>query len=87
MPPAIGASPSKKYEEAAKLTAGDTTCEWCPAIHFYLGNSYDNMYRPARKGEAANDEFLNKAVENYKIASERADGRDRAEALAGAWTS
>jgi tetratricopeptide (TPR) repeat protein len=38
-----------KYEEAiaqdAKLT---------PA-YFYLANSYDNLYKPAKKGEAAND--------------------------------
>ena len=61
----------QKYEEAEKLTAGDTACEWCPAIAFYLGNSYDNMYRPARKGEAANDALLQKAVDNYKLASER----------------
>ena len=60
-----------KYEEAAQLTAGDASCEWCPAIYFYLANSYDNMYRPARKGEAANDELLNKAIENYKLASEK----------------
>ncbi len=60
-----------KYEEAAQMTANDTTCEWCPAIYFYLGNSYDNMYRPARKGEAANDALLAKAVENYKLASEK----------------
>jgi tetratricopeptide (TPR) repeat protein len=60
-----------KYQEAAELTAGDATCEWCPAIYFYLGNSYDNLYRPARKGEPANDELLNKAVENYKLASEK----------------
>jgi tetratricopeptide (TPR) repeat protein len=61
----------EKYEEAAQLTANDASCEWCPAIHFYLGNSYDNMYRPARKGEPANDELLNKAIEHYKLASER----------------
>jgi len=60
-----------KYEEAAQLTAGDTTCEWCPAIYFYLGNSYDNMYRPARKGEPANDALMQKAVDNYKLASEK----------------
>jgi tetratricopeptide (TPR) repeat protein len=60
-----------KYEEAAQLAAGDPTCEWCPAIYFYLGNAYDNLYRPARKGEPANDELLNKAVENYKLASEK----------------
>jgi tetratricopeptide (TPR) repeat protein len=62
---------ANKYEEAAQLTAGDESCQWCPAIYFYLANSYDNMYRPARKGEPANDEFLNKAVENYKLASEK----------------
>lgn len=61
----------QKYEEAEKLTAGDTSCEWCPAIYFYLGNSYDNMYRPARKGEPNNDALLQKAVDNYKLASEK----------------
>ena len=60
-----------KYEEASRLTANDTTCEWCPAIYFYLANSYDNMYRPARKGEEANDALMQKAVENYKLASEK----------------
>src|SRR5688500_9326279 len=59
------------YEEAAELTASDPACEWCPAIYFYLGNSYDNMFRPARKGEPANDELMQKAVNNYKLASEK----------------
>lgn len=61
----------EKYEEAAAMTAADPTCEWCPAIYFYLGNSYDNMYRPARKGEPENDALLAKAVDNYKLASEK----------------
>jgi tetratricopeptide (TPR) repeat protein len=60
-----------KYEEARDLTEGDAACEWCPAIYFYLGNSYDNMYRPARKGEPANDALMQKAVDNYKLASEK----------------
>ena len=60
-----------KYEEAAELTGDDPACEWCPAIYFYLGNSYDNMFRPARKGEPANDELMQKAVNNYKLASEK----------------
>jgi tetratricopeptide (TPR) repeat protein len=60
-----------KYEEAARLTQSDASCEWCPAIYFYLGNSYDNMYRPARKGEPANDALMQKAVDNYKLASEK----------------
>ena len=62
---------ANKYEEAAEMTANDSACQWCPAIYFYLANSYDNLYRPARKGEAANDELLNKAVANYKLASEK----------------
>jgi len=39
--------------------------------YFYLANSYDNLYKPSRKGEAANDAFLTKAVQNYKLAVER----------------
>ncbi len=36
--------------------------------YFYLGNSYDNLYKPSRKGEAENDAYLPKAVENYRKA-------------------
>lgn len=39
--------------------------------YFFLGNSYDQMYKPARKGEAENDSYLPKAVENYKKAIEK----------------
>jgi tetratricopeptide (TPR) repeat protein len=53
-----------KYEEAVaqdpKLTP----------VYFYLANSYDNLYKPARKGEAENDAYLTKAVEFYKKAGE-----------------
>jgi tetratricopeptide (TPR) repeat protein len=55
----------QEYEQASKLNPGNG------AIYFYLGNSYDQLYRPARKGEPANDELLNKAIENYKLASEK----------------
>jgi tetratricopeptide (TPR) repeat protein len=39
--------------------------------YFYLGNSYDNLYKPSRKGEAQNDEYLNKAIDNYKKAADK----------------
>ena len=38
--------------------------------YFYLANSYDNLYRPTRKGEPENDRYLQLAVENYKKATE-----------------
>ena len=62
---------AEEYEKAVQMTATDASCTWCPAIYFYLGNSYDNMYLPARKGEPANDEMLHKAIANYKLASEK----------------
>jgi tetratricopeptide (TPR) repeat protein len=55
-----------KYEEA--IAADPNLTE----AYFFLGNSYDNLYRPARRGEAANDELLTKAVSNYKRAAESA---------------
>ena len=53
------------YEEALKADPDLTTA------YFYLGNSYDNLYKPARQGEAENDAFLQKAIENYQLAAEK----------------
>jgi predicted Zn-dependent protease len=39
--------------------------------YFYLGNCYDNMFKPSRKGEAQNDEYLKKAVENYRKCADK----------------
>ncbi len=58
-----------KYEEALAGCApdgGDCTDLSLVASYFYLANSYDNLYRPARRGEANNDELLTKAIDNYK---------------------
>jgi len=65
---------SVKYEEAvAADPAGElNSCGTSPGcVYFYLANSYDNLYRPARKGEPNNDALLTKAVEHYKLASEK----------------
>jgi tetratricopeptide (TPR) repeat protein len=54
------------YEEALKQDPSMTD------LYFFLGNSYDNLYRPAKKGDPTNDSYLTKAVENYKRGSEQA---------------
>lgn len=41
------------------------------SAYFYLANSYDNIYKPSRKGEAANDDLLKKAVENYRKCADK----------------
>lgn len=57
---------AEKYAEAIELNPenGD--------LYFYLGNSFDNMYRPTRRGEANNDSYLEKAIANYRLGAERA---------------
>ena len=39
-------------------------------VYFFLGNSYDNLYKPSLKGEAENDANLTKAVQYYQKATE-----------------
>jgi tetratricopeptide (TPR) repeat protein len=41
------------------------------SAYFYLANSYDNLFKPSRKGEAANDEYLKKAIENYRKCADK----------------
>ena len=63
-----------KYEEAVAADPNGelNSCGASPGcVYFFLANSYDNMYRPARKGEPNNDAYLTKAVANYKLASEK----------------
>jgi len=57
-----------KYEEAIAVSPESPEAV---TAYFFLGNSYDNLYTPARKGEADNDAFLTKAIENYRISAER----------------
>ena len=49
------------FEEAPELVVA----------YFYLGNSYDNLYRTTRRGERENDELLEKAIANYRLAAEK----------------
>jgi Flp pilus assembly protein TadD len=56
------------YEASVQAAPDDPNIA---TAYFYLGNSYDNLYKPSRKGEAANDELLNKAVQNYQTAAEK----------------
>jgi predicted Zn-dependent protease len=62
-----------KYTEAIDLCRGsnpDCTDQDLDAAYFFLANSLDNQYRPARRGEPANDGLLTKAIENYKKSAE-----------------
>ena len=53
-----------RYEDALAADSGRTEA------FFFLANSYDNLYKPSRAGEAENDAYMQKAIENYKKAAE-----------------
>jgi len=55
------------YEEAIQ-SAPDTQA--AHQAYFFLGNSYDQQFKPSKKGEAENDAMLTKAVDNYAKAAE-----------------
>ena len=54
-----------KYETA--LAADPERSE----IYFYLGNSYDNMFKASHLGEAENDSYIQKAISNYEKSAEK----------------
>jgi predicted Zn-dependent protease len=68
---------AQNYNEAAaryqEVIADASTASDPNLVHayFFLGNSYDNQYKPSRKGEAENDALLTKAIENYKLAADK----------------
>ena len=63
---------AQDYKKAAGLY--EATLKEDPNLgmaYFFLGNSYDNMYRPSKKGEPENEALLTKAVENYRLCAEK----------------
>lgn len=56
---------SAKYEAA--LASDPSRSE----IYFYLGNSYDNMFKASHMGEPENDAYIQKAIANYEKAAEK----------------
>jgi tetratricopeptide (TPR) repeat protein len=65
---------TQDYKKAAELyedaVAADPNLD-SGSPYFFLGNSYDNQYKPSKKGDPANDALMTKAVENYQKASEK----------------
>jgi tetratricopeptide (TPR) repeat protein len=63
---------AQDYKQAAQLYEAALKDNPDLAVaYFFLGNSYDNQYKPSRKGDPANDELLVKAVTNYQTAAEK----------------
>ena len=55
-----------KYEQVTALDESVLHQFKLEPAYFFLANSYDNLYRSAKKGDATNDAYMTKAVEFYK---------------------
>ena len=55
-----------KYEQVVALDEGVLHQFHLEPAYFFLANSYDNLYRSAKKGDPTNDGYMSKAVEFYK---------------------
>jgi len=55
-----------KYEQVVVLDQDTLDRFNLTPAYFFLANSYDNLYRSAKKGDPANDANMTKAVEYYK---------------------
>ena len=56
-----------RYEEALKSNPD------LVKVYFFLGNSYDQQYKASKAGDPQNDQYIQKAIQNYQIAAQRDD--------------
>lgn len=64
------------YAEAIQQAPDDPDVA---SAYFFLGNSYDNQWKPSKKGDANNDALLTKAVDNYETAAQKLSASDKPE--------
>ena len=56
----------RNTSRSRRSTRARCTSSISTPAYFFLANSYDNLYRSAKKGDATNDAYMAKAVEYYK---------------------
>src|SRR4029079_17613652 len=59
------------YEEVVQHPDAFDKYPQLATSYFFLGNSYDQLDKPAKQGDATNDGYIQKAIENYRKAAEK----------------
>ena len=62
---------AERYEEVVQHEDALQAEPRLATAYFFLGNSYDQLYKPAKQGDAENDAYLQKAIANYQKAAEK----------------
>ena len=74
---------AQDYKKAAELyrttIAADPDAKETLPAYFFLANSLDNLYKPSKKGEPANDQLMQDAVTNYQLAADKLGASDNAD--------
>ena len=74
---------AQDYKKAAELykatIAADPDAKETLPAYFFLANSLDNLYKPSKKGEPANDQLMQDAVTNYQMAADKLSASDSAD--------
>ena len=58
------------YEAVVQNESARQTYPGFNIAYFFLGNCYDQLYKPAKQGDAQNDQYIQKAIENYRKAAD-----------------
>src|SRR3954464_1340820 len=61
----------EKYETVVEHEDSFAQVPQLSTAFFFLGNSYDQLYKPAKQGDATNDAYIQKAIDNYRKAADK----------------
>ena len=61
---------AERYEVVVQNDSARQTSPGFNIAFFFLGNSYDQLYKPAKQGDPQNDQYIHKAIENYQKAAD-----------------
>jgi tetratricopeptide (TPR) repeat protein len=61
----------EKYEVVVEHEDSFAQVPQLSTAYFFLGNSYDQLYKPAKQGDVTNDGYIQKAIENYRKAADK----------------
>jgi tetratricopeptide (TPR) repeat protein len=62
---------AEKYETVVEHEDSFAQVPQLATAYFFLGNSYDQLYKPAKQGDATNDAYIQKAIDNYRKAADK----------------
>src|SRR5260221_863156 len=62
---------AEKYENVVSHEDSFDRLPQLATAYFFLGNSYDQLYKPTKAGDATNNAYIQKAITNYRNAADK----------------